>query len=72
MSAAFLGYEARRTVACKLVWPIYISLYSYFEKGCRKKARDNPDRYCGWFEFLFLQRNLEELQERLWTYVCEC
>ena len=49
MSAAFLGYEARWTVACKLVWPIYISIYSYFEKGCRKKARDNPDRYCGWF-----------------------
>ena len=49
MSAAFLGYEARWTVACKLVWPIYISIYSYFETGCRKKARDNPDRYCGWF-----------------------
>ena len=24
--------------------------YSYFEKGCREKsARDNPERYCGWF-----------------------
>ena len=24
-------------------------LYSYFEKGCRKSARDNPEMYCGWF-----------------------
>ena len=24
-------------------------LHSYFEKGCRKSARDSPQRYCGWF-----------------------
>ena len=22
---------------------------SYFEKGCGKSARDNPERYYGWF-----------------------
>ena len=26
----------------------------------------------GGFEFTVLQRNLKELHERLWTYVCEC
>ena len=30
-----------------LEWSV---LYSYFEKGCRKKcAHDNPERYYGWF-----------------------
>ena len=24
-------------------------LYSYFEKVVGKSARDNPERYCGWF-----------------------
>ena len=24
-------------------------MYCYFEKGCRKSARDNPERYCGRF-----------------------
>ena len=23
--------------------------YVFFEKGCRKSALDNPERYCGWF-----------------------
>ena len=26
-----------------------IITYSYFEKGCRTSARNNLDRYCGWF-----------------------
>ena len=38
------------------IWYIYIYIYSYFEKGCRKKcARDNPERkhgiwsiHCSW------------------------
>ena len=25
-----------------------------------KSSRDIPDRYCGWFEFTVLQRNLKE------------
>ena len=30
-----------------LEWSV---VYSYFEKCYRKKcARDNPERYCGWF-----------------------
>ena len=24
-------------------------IYSYFEKSCRKSARDNPEEYCWWF-----------------------
>jgi len=24
-------------------------VYSYFEKSCRKSARANLERYCGWF-----------------------
>ena len=27
----------------------YIQLFR--EKGCRKSPRDNPERYCGWFEW---------------------
>ena len=26
-----------------------LSVYSCFEKGCRKKCSDNLERYCGWF-----------------------
>ena len=38
-------------------------------KVVAKSARDNPERYCGCFEFTVLQRNLEKWHERPWTYV---
>ena len=37
-----------------------------------KSARDDLERYCGWFEFTILQRNLREWHERPWIYVCKC
>ena len=37
-----------------------------------KSDRDNPERYCGWFELTVFQRNLKEWLERPWTYVCKC
>ena len=37
-----------------------------------KSTRDNPERYCGWFEFTSLQRNLKEGHGRPCTYVCGC
>ena len=45
---------------------------SFSRKVVGKSARDNPERYCGWFEFTALQRNLKEWHERSWIYVCEC
>ena len=32
-----------------------------------KSARNNPERYCGLFEFTVLQRNLKEWHESPWT-----
>ena len=39
--------------------PRYLSIYSYFEKGCRKKC--TRQGIGGGFEFTVLQRNLKEL-----------
>ena len=33
-----------------------------------KSASDNPERYCGGFEFTVLQRNLKQWHEGPWTY----
>ena len=50
-----------------------LCIYSYFEKGCRKKCtRQSREGIVGGFEFTVLQRNLNEWHERSWTYVCEC
>ena len=56
------------------MWPIDLTaskktyLYTAFSrKVVGKSARDNPERYCGSFEFTVLQRNLKEWHERPWT-----
>ena len=36
--ASLIGYET-----------LIFQVHSYFEKGCGKSARDNPERYYGWF-----------------------
>ena len=41
-------------------------------KVVEKSARDNPERYCGWFLVHCFRRNFKQWQERPWTYVCEC
>ena len=43
------------------------SAYSNFEKGCWKKCTRQSQNIL-WVE----ERNLKELHEGLWTYVCEC
>ena len=58
-------------------WPAnsfgpFIFLYTAISrKVVGKKHATIPTGIVGGFEVLFLQRNLEEWQERLWTYVCE-
>ena len=52
-----------------------LSVYSYFEKGCRKKcARQSCKvlRVVSSSLFCVLQTNLKEWQERPYTYICEC
>ena len=50
-----------------------ILVYSYFEKGCRKKGHATiPKGIVGSFEFTVLQSNLKEWHDRSWAYVCEC
>ena len=49
-------------------------VYSYFEKGCRKKVPATiQKRVVGGFQFTDdFQRNLKERHERPWTVCCEC
>ena len=43
-------------------WTVVDEVYSCFEKGCRKKcARDNPERYCGWFWVLCSTKKFERM-----------
>ena len=49
-------------------------VYSYFEKGCRKKVPATIQKgVVGGFQFTDdFQRNLKERHERPWTVCCEC
>ena len=47
-------------------------VYSYFEKGCRKKCTRQSQKVLWVVEFTFLHRNLKEWHLRPWTYVREC
>ena len=52
---------------------VSVFVFSYFEKGCRKKCtRQSTIGIVGGFEFTVLRRNLKEWHERPWTYVYEC
>ena len=67
----FSIFKTKRTVQVVLVYKRTSSTTAISRKVVGKSARDNPERYCGGFEFTVLQRNLRECQ-RPWTYVCEC
>ena len=56
----------KRWLACIMLSQVY----SYFEKGCRKKCT-GQSRKVLWvvLSSLFFQRNLKEWYERPWTYV---
>ena len=45
---AFLTY-AKNGLLSNLLHLALAAIYSYFEKGYRKSARDNPERYWAWF-----------------------
>ena len=50
----------------------FSSIYSCFEKGCRKRCTRQSRKVLGivgGFEFTVLQRNLKKWDERPWTYV---
>ena len=53
---------------------MFTQITSISIKVVGKSARNNPERYCGWFEFIVLQRNLKEQHKRPWMYmyVCKC
>ena len=38
-----------------------VSIYSYFEKGCRKKCTRQSERYCGWFWVLCSLKKFERM-----------
>ena len=50
--------------------PLHIQLFR--ERLSDKVHTTTPKGIVGGFEFTVFQRNLEEGQERPWTYVCEC
>ena len=57
---------------------VWTSIYSITtgvrvsRKVVGKSARDNPERYCGWFWVLCSWKKIERVNERPWTYVWEC
>ena len=48
---------------------IMLSIYSCFEKGCRKSARDNPEKYCGWFCLPYSPKKFERMAREA-TDIC--
>ena len=51
------------------------SVYSYFEKSKKvvgKSARDNPERYWGWFWVHCSSKKFEGMAREAKTYVNEC
>ena len=51
---------------------MYTSIQLFRERLSDKVHATTPKGIVGGFEFTVFQRNLEEGQERPWTYVCEC
>ena len=53
---------------------MFSQIASILRKVVGKSARNNPERYCKWFEFIVLQRNLKKQHKRPWMYmyVCKC
>ena len=40
---------------------LIFQVHSYFEKGCGKSARDNPERYYGWFWIHCFSKEFERM-----------
>ena len=51
---------------------MYTSIQLFRERLSDKVHKTTAKDIVGGFEFTVFQRNLEEWQERPWTYVCEC
>ena len=51
---------------------MYTIIQLFRERLSDKVHATAPKGIVGSFEFTAFQRNLEEAQERPWTYVCEC
>ena len=55
---------------CLSMYILQLLYTAISRKVVGKSARDNPERYCGWFEFTVVQRSLRKGYERPRTYVC--
>ena len=68
-----LTTEKKKLYSC-FFWLCYeVIVYSYFEKGCRKKVHATILKgIVGDFKCTVFQGNLKELYGRRLIYVCEC
>ena len=55
-----------------IVLPLVFGYTAVSRKVVGKSARNNPERYCGWFWVHCSWQKLREYSERPSTYVCEC